>query len=110
MNNAPEAIRTAVTSQVVLPLAEVVTGNRPVAQVRHLLTAAAEHQLSAVTRTPTSVSVVAVRAQVLPGVSALEVAAVLQTGTDQRVHALAVRVALLGGRPMVVSVEAPSLR
>jgi hypothetical protein len=104
MNNTPRNIRTTLRQQVITPLAEAIVGLRDLDKLGQLVAAPAIIRLTGRTiTTARHMQVLDVKAQVLPGVEAIEAFATVNV--DGRYHALAARVEVRNRRPVVVHFE-----
>lgn len=107
MSNTPAAISERLGEQLVRPLAEYLVGRRPLRQVEHLVGRQVGLALGQQVVRPRG-PIVALNVKAQTRIGFIEVAASVMV--DGQVHALALRVERQSGRPVVVALEAPSLR
>lgn len=105
---APEQIRRHVTTGIIQPVAEMITGHRSPQQLRRKLSRAIRLQLRHTTLRPRP-RPQTLHADVLVYPGRLETSAVLTT-PDNRIHPLAVAIDHHHGRERIVAIESPWLQ
>ena len=104
MNNVPERVLMTLLQAAIVPLLEIIAGQRPPDQLHKLATPAVQLRVRNQPREPRSLRIISVKGQRAPGVAAIEGLVTVRVN-GQRVHAVAFRVANHDGRPVITEVE-----